>query len=685
MTERMLASLSFFQRQFLGTVGINLLSLIVMSGLFFTTFVQNHEDNMVEVTQGKATLLGATSASALLFADKYSAVQALAFLEQYATTRYAQIYDANGALFAEYIRPGEEVDFWLTDFEEGLFFANGNVYVSHTITLDNENLGVIVVSESGNASLAQRQRYLAIGSLIFFGSVVLAYMLNWRLQKLLAVPVSRLVEFVRHVAEHKVYHQRLDVLRQDEIGDVVSGVNAMLDTIERHESELYARANYDELTGLPNRHMLGDRLSHSIEIASRRKNSLALLFLDLDRFKVINDSLGHGLGDAVLVAVARILSGLLRQSDSVCRFGGDEFIILLEDIERDESVEYIAGKILAELAKPLHLEGHVLHVSASIGVAQFPHHGGDAATLLRHADMSMYHAKAQAPGQIHYFHRDMETLSKQRLSLEVQVHKALEEREFSLVYQPQINLASGEIVGFEVLVRWLVNGRYVPPTDFLPVLAEAGLMDRFSRWVLEEACMQNSAWQAAGLLPVKVAVNLPATFFNDGRAVADIMSILEKSGLNARWLEIEITEDTFIASTSSAVKSLASLRDKGVTIAIDDFGTGYSCMSYLQNLPVTVLKIDGCFVRGISTKANSGIVRSITTLGKSLDMLVVAECVETEQQAAVLKDIGCDILQGYLYSKPLCVDDAQDYLAKQAVRAQRYGKEQYSNIAFKGG
>lgn len=656
---------SFFQRQLLGMVGVNLLSLAIMSGLFFQSFVGNYEDSVIEAMQGKAMLLAATNTSALLFQDEQSATQSLASLEQHASARYGQIFDSDMNVFAEYVSPGQQVDFMPRDFNESVVFANGNFYVALPITLDNEQLGVIVVSESGGGMLEQRQRYLQMAIAIFFGSILLAYILNWKLQQLFTEPVSRLVDFVAHVARYKRYHQRLEVLRDDEIGGIVSGVNALLDTIERHEAELHSRANYDELTGLPNRHLLADRLSHAIDSASRRNTSMALLFLDLDRFKIINDSLGHNLGDAVLVAVSGILSGLLRQSDSVSRWGGDEFVILLEDIDREESAERLSEKIQAELQKPILVEGHLLHVSTSIGVARFPQHGLDAETLLRHADMSMYHAKGQAPGKIAYFNTDMEVFSAQRLSLESKVRRALEEEEFSLAYQPQISLRTGELVGFEVLARWVLDGEHIAPIRFLPVIAEAGLMDEFTRWVMGKACLQNAQWQAMGLMQVKVAVNLPATFFNRAQALEDILSSLQCAGLDAQWLELEITEDTFVSANSGAVAALATLQGKGVTIAVDDFGTGYSCLSYLQTLPVGVLKIDGCFVDSISSQASRGIVQSITTLGKSLNMLVVAECVENEQQVAALREIGCDIAQGYLYSKPLCAEKAGEYLLSQ--------------------
>ena len=658
----------FFYKQLIAIVGINILTLFIMSGLLFSNFIAAYEDNLKEVMRSKITLLAATSASALVFGDQESAATLLSSLKEHTATRYVQMYNADQQLFAEYRRSGQLVDVDIDDYESDAFFKNKNIYLSQPVLMNGEYLGVIVISADTNSLNEQKNRYILIASTVLFISLVLAYLLNWQLQKRLTAPISDLINLVSYVARNKKYHRRLDSARDDEIGDLTLGVNTMLDTIEAHETQLFQRANYDELTQLPNRHLLMERLTHGINTATRNKTEIALLFLDLDRFKVVNDSLGHRVGDELLVQVAGKLVNTLRKSDSISRWGGDEFVMLLENIKDVEDIDNIVEKIVEEPAKPTMTGGHLLHVSTSIGIARFPQDGDDSVSLLKHADISMYRAKAQGPGKFEYFNPTMLNDSVKRLTLEVTVHEAFEKKDFFMVYQPQVAVASGNVVGLEALIRWNFGGSFVPPDEFLPVIEEVGLMHDLSLWVLEQACQQNVDWQNAGFPPVSIAVNLPPSFILHVDCTEKVQSILRKTGLAAKYLEIELTENTFIGSGLAAVSVLKSLRDIGVIIALDDFGTGYSCLSYLKDLPIGTLKIDGSFIQGLGvSQANDGIVQSIITLGKSLGMTLVAECVETEQQRSLLEHMECDIIQGYLYSKPLSAADAASFLMAQSI------------------
>ena len=613
----------------------------------------------------KINLLAATSRSALIFNDNEAGNVLLSSLKKYKATRYVQIYNTDMELFAEYKRVGQVIDVPVEDYKNNAFFKNENVYLSQRIMMGDDYLGVIVLSADTKSLNVQKNNYLLISSSVLFASLIMAFILNWQLQKRLTAPILELINLVGYIAENKSYHKRLDTHRGDEIGELILGVNTMLDTIETHERQLFQRANYDELTQLPNRHLLMERLSHGIHAAKRSKTEIALLFLDLDRFKIINDSLGHRIGDELLVQVAAKLSNTLRKSDSISRWGGDEFVILLENVEGVFHIEHIIKKIILELCRPMVVEDHLLHVSTSIGVARFPKDGKDSLSLLKHADISMYKAKEKGLGKHEYFERGMLNDSVQRLTMEMQVHKALENKDFFLVYQPQVAVESECIIGFEALIRWNLNGRFVPPTEFLPVIEEVGLMYELSLWILAQACKQNKMWQRAGFSPVTVAVNLSASFIMHPDCVENIQSTLTDTGLAPKYLEIELTENTFINSRITAVSVLRTLQAIGINIAIDDFGTGYSCMSYLKDLPIGTLKIDGSFITGLGqSQANEGIVQSIITLGKSLDMMIVAECVETEQQRSILQSMQCDIIQGYLFSPPLIVDDAASYLAK---------------------
>jgi len=663
MIRKIFSSLSFFDKQLLTTVFVNILSLGIMSIFFFSAFTSYYNDNLLEVMRSKVTLLGSTTTSALLFGDTESATVALTSLEQYEDIRYAQIYDADRVLFAEYSRPGVQITKVIDDFQADDFFENQFAYVSESIIRDDENIGFIVISADTGSFQVQQWRSLLVAAFVFLSSSLLAYVLTLRLQKLMLTPINELVGLVRYVTESKMYDRRVYSAHSDEIGDLMTGVNAMLGTIQKHETELFHRANYDELTDLPNRHLLMERLTHAINSAGRHRSEIALLFLDLDRFKVVNDSLGHSIGDDLLIKVSKKLTGIVRKTDSVCRLGGDEFVILLEDVNHAEDIEFISQKIISELGEPEDMQGHLLHISTSIGVARFPQDGEDAIGLLKHADIAMYEAKNQGPGQVCFFDKEMLRKSVNRLTIETQVYEAFHRKDFFMMYQPQISVSSTQVAGFEALIRWRRSGQLVPPSEFLPVVEEIGLMIDVSHWVLEQACSQNVIWQKQGLRPVKVAVNLPASFLMSVGCVDRVRTILAETGLSPEYLEIEITEDTFLTSASSTIVVLHGLRQLGINIAIDDFGTGYSSMRYLQDLPVQTLKIDGYFVDGMRASDRSeGIVKSMIALSKNLNLLVVAECVETEKQFEILKDLKCDVVQGYLFSKPLHVDEASRYL-----------------------
>lgn len=676
--------LSFFRTQLLGIVSINVLSLALVAGLLYSSFANDYKDNLVDVMRSKATLLASASSSAILFQDQEAATKILSSLNEHPATRFAQIFDIDGALFVEFRRPGQTVDVAFEALESNAFFKNGNIYVCEPIFLDGEVLGAILISADTESLQAQQSKSAFTIAVVFLVSILLAYALNWRMQGVLSAPLRSMVRLIENVAEKREYNQRLRVTKYDEIGVLSQGVNSMLDTIEAHEKqlhdnaqrleglvqELFQRAHYDALTNLPNRHLLMDRLSHCIESAKRAETGAALLFLDLDRFKVINDSLGHPLGDQVLVCVAKQLRKIVRESDSICRWGGDEFVILLEDVKHESDIHTVAKKIIAQLTQPIDIDGHQLHISTCIGVATYPSDGEDAVTLLKHADISMYKAKDRGPGHYCFFDQTMLADSVLRLSMETRVRQALEQAELYLVYQPQVRATDGAVVAVEALARWNRGGEMVSPDSFLPVVEELGLMRQFSLWALREACLQTKQWQREGLAPFTVAVNLPVSFIMDSQCLESIESVLDESGLSPEYLELEITENAYLSTTSYAVEVLQSLCDLGVSIVIDDFGTGYSCLSYLRDLPISSLKIDGTFVRELGKgTVNDGIVQSIITLGKSLDLELVAECVETKEQLDILIGMECDVIQGYYFSEGLIAADATQYLKSNALKS----------------
>jgi diguanylate cyclase (GGDEF)-like protein/PAS domain S-box-containing protein len=414
-------------------------------------------------------------------------------------------------------------------------------------------------------------------------------------------------------------------------------------------------AQHDSLTELPNRVLLSDRLSEAITLSSRHRRKLSVLFLDLDRFKHVNDSLGHIVGDGLLQSVARRLFTCVRSSDTVSRQGGDEFVVLLWEVKRPEDAVITADKILQALREPHQIKEHELHITGSIGIVTYPDDGTDAETLLKRADFAMYSAKDAGRDNYKFFKSEMNVRAMERRSLEDSLHRAIEGRELSLHYQSKINLATGAIVGVEALIRWCHPQRgFVPPDQFIAIAEDCGLIVPIGQWVLREACRQARGWQVAGLPSLCVAINVSAVELRTPGFVAGVRTTLKETNLEPRYLELELTETALMEDTRSVADVIKELKDIGVLLALDDFGTGYSSLSYLKRFPIDTLKIDRSFVRDLTTdEDDAGIVTAVIGLGKSLHMRVVAEGVETREQLAMLQEFECPQGQGYYFSRPL--------------------------------
>jgi diguanylate cyclase (GGDEF)-like protein/PAS domain S-box-containing protein len=431
------------------------------------------------------------------------------------------------------------------------------------------------------------------------------------------------------------------------------------DITERKEAEkqIYRLAYYDTLTNLPNRSLLYSLLEQALAEAHRRHSHGALLFIDLNRFKHINDSFGHAPADALLAEVGRRLAGTLRKEDVVSRLGGDEFVVALFDINRREDAAIVARKILAALGEPFFIEGHEILLSASIGISIFPDDGRDAETLIRNADVAMYRAKQLGTGSYLYYSREMNLRSLERLKTEGGLRHALERDEFVLHFQPQLDLSSGRIVGTEALLRWeQPEHGTISPAQFIPVAEETGLIIPIGEWVIDATCRQLRAWLDAGLQPVKVAVNLSPRQFSQNLP-RTVMGYLQQHRIPPELLELEITESMLMHSADSVVAMMQEFAEAGVMMSLDDFGTGYSSLSYLKRFPIDTLKIDQSFVRGIPHDGDdSAIATAIIGMAKALRLRVIAEGVETQSQHDFLKDAGCDEIQGFWFSRPVCAD-----------------------------
>jgi diguanylate cyclase (GGDEF)-like protein/PAS domain S-box-containing protein len=414
-------------------------------------------------------------------------------------------------------------------------------------------------------------------------------------------------------------------------------------------------AQHDFLTGLPNRMLFNDRVGQAIGLAQRHMKKVGVLFLDLDGFKHINDSLGHPIGDKLLQSIAKRLVDCVRGSDTVSRQGGDEFVVLLSEMEQPEDAAITARRMLQAVAEAHPIDQHDLHVTTSIGLSVYPDDGLDAETLIKNADTAMYQAKENGRQSYQFFMPAMNVRAVERQSIEESLRRALEREEFALHYQPKINLKTGEISGAEALIRWTHPTRGpVPPGQFIPVAEDCGLILPIGNWVLREACKQARAWVDAGLPLGTMAVNISAMEFRDENFLEGVFAILKDTGLDPRSLELELTESVLMKRAESTESILRKLRARGVQLAVDDFGTGYSSLSYLRKFPIDALKIDQSFVRQITTApGETTIVTAVISMGRSLNLRVVAEGVETQEELKFLQAHHCDEAQGYYFSRPV--------------------------------
>lgn len=482
---------------------------------------------------------------------------------------------------------------------------------------------------------------------------------------------------VRSDGRHLTVELTVTVLR-DDAGTMTGYLAMAYDVTSRRDAErqLQHLALHDALTGLPNRNMVQEQLKSAVMLAERDHNSMALMFIDLDRFKKINDTLGHHMGDSVLIEVARRIRAEMRTSDIVARLGGDEFVVMLPRIALPEDGVVVAEKVLSLFAEPLHVGPHELRVTPSIGLVIYPTHGHDAVTLMRHADLAMYQAKNRGRNRIQMYAPTMDAARLDSLQIENELYGALERQELRLHYQPQFECTSGRITGAEALLRWERGGRLIPPTEFIPLAEETGLIVEIGEWVLREACMRAQAWRTQCGWPLRISVNLSAVQLEQPDMIGTVARALQDSGLPPTALELEITESVIVRESLRAADVLQQLRSLGVSIAIDDFGVGYSSFAYLRELPVDRFKLDRSFLSGVpQSSGDSRLLAALIAMGHRLEVGIVAEGVETAAQQTFLRDHGCDELQGYHLSRPLAQDafealllaHSQDRLARELL------------------
>ncbi|RAU22225.1 signal transduction protein [Paramagnetospirillum kuznetsovii] len=438
-----------------------------------------------------------------------------------------------------------------------------------------------------------------------------------------------------------------------------------LDPTEANASGTFG---YDTLTGLPNRDLFIDRVGQSVLQANRIGGSLALMMMGLDRFTLVNDALGHGAGDRLLVEVARRLKICVRETDTAVRLEGDKFALVLAIADVDDSV-IVAEKVLASVKEPFLLDGQEVVATFSIGISVLPVDADSGAQLINHAEHALHYAKTSGRNQYQFFSKDMNRKARSRLELETRMRRALANDEFVVFYQPKVSADADKIVGAEALIRWMDPERgMISPADFIPIAEESGQIEAIGTWVLWKSCQQNKAWQDLGLNPIKVSVNVSARQFHSRTLMDSVVDVLDRTGLDPKWLELEITESMLMNDVDTAVRKMKALRDLGIGLSIDDFGTGYSSLSYLGRFPITTLKIDRAFIADVDTNPKTAeIARAIIGLSRGLNLEVVAEGAEIAAHVSFLRDNGCDTVQGFYYSRPVAAGDFEKMMRMRVM------------------
>lgn len=539
-------------------------------------------------------------------------------------------------------------------------------------------IGIFQIDPEGrpvsiNRALAQMHGYETPGEFLSEVSDV------WR--QIFAEP-AKMAAVVQQVQRNGIVQGvEIEVFRKDHsrrwvIANIraARGVNGSIELYEGTAEDITERkvaeervqflAYYDALTGLPNRTLLEDRVAKALSTAQRRKQKVALLFLDLDRFKIVNDTLGHSVGDLLLQHVSERLKKWVRAQDTVARVGGDEFVLMLTGIQKDSDAVNAAERVIDLITAEFRIHSHTLNVTCSVGISVYPENGLDGETLIKHADAAMYNAKQNGPNRIELFTEDLSVQMVERLRLESGLRLAIERQEFFLVYQPQMEMATGNIVGVEALLRWQhPELGLVPPDRFIPIAENCGLIVPIGEWVLRTACTQARKWQDEGIPAVPVAVNVSAVQFRQEGFREMIGRVLAETGLAPQYLELELTESLLLTNADVMFSVLRELNEMGLKLAIDDFGTGYSSLSYLRQFPVKKLKIDRSFIRNVAVNAgDAAITTAIIGMAKSLGLKVIAEGVENEPQMAFLREHSCDEIQGYYFSKPITAGEAAEML-----------------------
>lgn len=607
-----------------------------------------------------ADVVGQNSATALTANDKAAASEALEAVKREPQIVSACLYDSWGALFAEY-RHWAGDDHCAAQFSEWSSAGWGLRGVTRAAMRHGQTVGTICLTSNMHDVEVQELHILEILSVLALLCLGVGGLSGSILQNRVSQPIKGLARAMHRVTSEESFDAEVEVSGTGEIADLASGFNSMIAELQRRdrlaklaESRLRQMARTDALTGLPNRRLFTECLAMAMAAARRNKRVLGLLYLDLDGFKVVNDSLGHSVGDMLLCEVANRFKLRVRESEALARVGGDEFTLILTDVHTPMEANRVARALLDCMATPFLVDGHEVTIGASIGISTLDHTVQDGAELLRRADSAMYAAKRTGKNRAAHFSAELSLQARERLTLENQLRGAIGRGEIYVHYQPEFDVNKGRLVRFEALARWKhPELGEISPGRFIPIAEESGLIHVLGAYVLHQACKEAAIWRTMWASPVQVAVNASSLQFNSDRFFRDLEEALGDSGLRPQLLQIELTESVMMGSYQRAAEKLHRLRDMGVSLALDDFGTGYSCLSYLAELPFNSLKLDRSFITKLSPRVESNtMIRSMVDLAHSMNMRVIAEGIEQTHQLDMVKELGVDEVQGYLTGRP---------------------------------
>lgn len=645
------------------TAVVLIASCVALAAFSITSVAVNRTKSIAQLDARLSTLadiIGQNSTAALDFSDKDAATGVLLALRKEPHIASACLYDAFGFLFAEYRRQLDDV---VCSARLNTRNDPGGSYRSsiRPALHGSETVGTICLTSDLGEIAAQERHLVAISLLLALMSLGMAGMSGSILQFRISRPIASLARAMHKVTSEASFDAQVAVSGSREIAELAVGFNSMLAELQRRDrlakiadARLQEQARTDSLTGLPNRRLFSECVASATARTQRQGGLVGLLYIDLDGFKLVNDSLGHSVGDLLLCEVASRLKSKVRQSDSLARIGGDEFTIVLTSLTTAEDAGVVAESLLECMTKPFHVEGHDITIGASIGISIYDNAQEDGADLLRQADSAMYAAKRSGRNRAAYFSEELSLMAREQLTLETDLRGAIGRDEIHVHYQPEFDPVTGSIVRFEALARWThPQLGEITPSRFIPVAEESGLIHALGSFVIEQACREAVKWQDSPAAPVQVAVNVSPIQFNSESIVQEINRVLQRTGLNPHLLQVELTESVMMGSLQQSLEKMQSLCALGVNLALDDFGTGYSCLSYMPVLPFAAIKLDRSFVSKLSPGSDSiKMIRSMVDLSHSMNMRVIAEGIEEMPQLELVKELGVDEVQGFLLGRP---------------------------------